>query len=259
MTISPQNIITPALTRTLIQHLTQSVTNQRLAKMNTVLDQRTRHITMVLENIFQPHNGSAVVRSAECFGIQDLHIIENDYAYKVNPDIVMGAAKWVTMTRYQNPDGENTKRCLTQLKNKGYKIVATSLREDSIPLNDLAIDQPIALCLGAEENGLSQQAHDLADEWIHIPMRGFTQSYNISVSAALCLQALTNKLRQSGIKWGLSAEEKEAVKLQWLMRSTRHSDAIVRHYLGKMGIATTGTEWEAWIQEMVPFFVSMRW
>jgi tRNA (guanosine-2'-O-)-methyltransferase len=256
---SPTTVITPELTRTLIQHLSQSVTQQRLAKMETVLDLRTRHFTVALENIYQAHNGSAVVRSAECFGIQDLHIIENEHAYRVNPDIVMGAAKWVTMTRYQDDDNKNTTRCLTQLKEKGYKIVATSLREDSVSLHDLPIEQPLALCFGAEETGLSQQAHDLADAWLHIPMVGFTQSFNISVSAALCLQTLTHKLRHSDIHWQLSDEEKEAIKLQWLMRSTRHSDAIVRHLLGKMGFSTEGEAWEKWLKDMVPFFVSMRW
>jgi len=217
----------------LITYLSQFVTEHKLHRIEEVLAQRTNHITVVLEDIFQPHNTSAVIRSCECFGVQNIHIIENLYNYRVNPDVALGATQWVNLNRYSNPDIDNTEACLQQLKEQGYLIAATTLQSDSIPIDELKLDQKVALCFGTEEKGLSQKAHELADVNVKIPMYGFTQSFNISVSAALFLYELNKKLRSSDIYYTLSEDEKLDIQIDWLTRIIPRGDRIKNQFLNE--------------------------
>ena len=183
----------------------------------------------MLENLYQAHNASAVVRSCECFGVQDLHIIESDNDFKLSKTITMGSAKWVDVKRYQ----EN-KACIETLKKQGYRIAAMTLRPGSIPLDQLPIAQKTALCFGTEETGLTEAMHDMADEFVHLPMYGFTQSFNISVSAALTLNTLVNKLHHSNtIPWELSKEKRLETKLAWMIKTAPNGKKIVKDFLNK--------------------------
>jgi tRNA (guanosine-2'-O-)-methyltransferase len=215
----------------LINHLSTFVTERRIQLFNKLLDLRTRYITVVLEDIFQAHNASAVLRSCECFGIQDVHIIENSNPYKISPDVALGAEKWLSIYRY-NQHTENTTTALNHLKKNGYRIVATSPHKNDCNLEDF--DQQkgkFALIFGTELNGLSPLALDMADEYIRIPMAGFTESLNISVTAALCIHHLTGKLRNSmAIDWHLPVTEREDIMLNWLRTSIKKSDLIERAY-----------------------------
>lgn len=214
----------------LIVHLQQFISDNKNVLLQKVLEQRTRYLTVVLENIFQPHNASAVIRSAECFGVQDVYVIENEYAFSVRKKIVLGSKQWVNLNRYKQNDN-NSQECLSKLKDQGYQLIATSLREGSMPLNELKLDKKTALLFGTEETGLSDIAHEMADQCVYIPMQGFTQSLNISVSAAICLQALTNKLKQSNIDWQLSDSEKQDITLKWLVNSAQNGERIVKQWL----------------------------
>lgn len=213
-----------------IEFLTDFVTPSRLEKIQQVLSGRTRHITVVLEDIYQPQNASAVLRSCECFGVQDVHIIENRNDYEINPEVVMGATKWLNLHRYR--DGEfNTKNCLGKLKQQGYQLVATSPHEqDFTPLN-LPLEKPMALLFGTELEGLSAQAQEMADYFLRIPMAGFTESLNISVSAAVCIYELTNRLRKSDIPWQLSQDHFDELYLAWLMASIKSPELLVKRFL----------------------------
>ena len=201
-----------------------------------VMNLRTRHISVMLENIYQPHNASAVLRSADCFGVQDVHIIEDTYEYRINPDIALGAWKWISLHRHCEPEVNNTAGALNQLRQDGYKIVATTLRPNSVSIHDLDISQKMVVCFGTEEHGLSPLAHDMADQFVTIPMYGFTQSYNISVSAALCLFELTKRLRDSEVNWQLSAEERLDLLIDWYVGSATKGNALVRHFCRQNGL-----------------------
>ncbi len=222
---------TTELQTELITYLSQFITPQKQKRVQEVLAQRTRYLTVVLEDIFQPHNASAVLRSCECFGLQDVHIIEQRNPFRPNRDIALGAPKWLTMHQYRPEEGQNTQTCLASLRAQGYRIAATTLRPDSVPIHDLDLNQPIALCFGTEEKGLSDTAHDMADLFVQIPMYGFTQSFNISVTAALFLYDLTNRLRESTAAWQLSPTEKQAITLNWYGRIIDHGDIIIQNYL----------------------------
>lgn len=198
-------------------YLSHFLTDNKRALFDKVASDRTRHITVVLEDVFQPQNASAVIRSCDCFGIQDVHIIENRNTYEINPNVVMGATKWIDMYKY-NGEENNTLRCIQSLKDKGYTIVATTPHGKNHTLYDLPLEKPIALFFGTEKLGLSKDAIDNADEYMTIPMYGFTESFNISVSVALCLNVLSRKIRELNINWQFTEEEQQMLKFEWTKR-----------------------------------------
>ncbi|MCX6283704.1 MAG: RNA methyltransferase [Bacteroidetes bacterium] len=216
----------------LLDHLMGLMTEERRARFAGVISLRTRHMSIILEDIYQPHNASAVLRSCDCFGIQDVHIIENKNKYEVNPDVALGSAQWLTLYKY-NQAASNTASCIRTLKEKGYRIIATSPHKNDFTPASLPLDSRFALIFGTELQGLSEEALALADQFIRIPMYGFTESLNISVSAAILLQSLTKRLRESEISWTLKEEEKNDVLLHWAACSVRKSDVVIRDFLKK--------------------------
>jgi len=218
----------------LIAALSDYVTPQRLQRMTKVLEKRTRHLCVVMEDIYQSHNASAVLRSCDCFGIQDVHIIENRNTYQINPDVALGASKWLTLNQY-NALENNTETCIRQLKDKGYRIVATTPHENDCLLEELPVDQKTALLFGTELKGLTQEAIDLADGYVKIPMVGFTESFNISVCAALCLYHLSPKIRNTVPDWQLADEEKADVMLEWLKQSVSNPESLMLHFKRQFG------------------------
>ena len=215
--------------RKIMDHLSGFVTEKRLTLFNRVLQNRTRYLAVVLEDIYQPHNASAVLRSCDCFGVQDVHIIENQNAYEINPDVALGAYKWLTMTRYAEGDN-NTLEAFRKLRSSGYSIVATSPHEGDYSLEEFPLDRKPAFVFGTELNGLSATAMAHADAYVRIPMFGFTESFNISVSASIILHHMTQKLRKSTIDWKLSEEEMIDIKLDWLRNSIKRSDLIEKQF-----------------------------
>ena len=216
----------------LIEYLSGFVTERRVNLFNKLLDLRTRYITIVLEDIYQAHNASAVLRSCECFGIQDIHFIENQFEYRIRPDVALGSDKWLTLHRYNNPQAENTETAIETLRSKGYRIVATTPHKNDCSLEEFDLHKgKTALLFGSELNGLSPRALKLADEFVKIPMAGFTESLNISVTAALFIHHLTGRLRKDpAINWNLSPDEKQEIKLIWLRNSIKKSGLIEKKF-----------------------------
>ena len=202
----------------LANYLEAFVSENKKAKIAEVLEMRTRYITIVLEDIYQSQNASATLRTADCMGLQDAYFIENYNEYEVNTDVTKGATKWLDIHRFNEPEKDNTETCIQHLKAKGFRVVGTSLAADSLHPADLPLDKPLALLFGNEQFGLSGFAREQTDLNIKIPMYGFTQSFNISVSVAISLSHLIHKLHQSNIDWQLSQEEKLALTLQWYRR-----------------------------------------
>ena len=204
------------------EFLLPMINHDRLELLKEKLSHRTRYIAVALEDIYQPHNASAVLRTADCFGIQDVHIIENRNTYELNPDVELGAAQWLTLTKY-NQKSHNTVDAIKALKAKGYRIVATTPHRDDVELPDFDMEKgPVAILLGTEMQGLSNEALDAADEYLKIPMVGFTESLNISVSASVVLYQLSQKLRSSTIDWQISSAEREELHLQWIKNSVNN-------------------------------------
>ena len=206
------------------------VTANKKQLVDEALGRRTRFITVVLEDIYKPHNASAVIRTCDCLGIQDLHVIENVEAYHVNPYVVRGASQWLTLQHYSGK-ANNTRDCIKSLKSKGYQIVATSLREDAVSLDDFKLIEKTAFVFGNEHSGVSPEVLAYADVQLKVPMFGFTESYNLSVSAAIILYQVRLQLEKSLINWHLSEFEKGELKLAWYREIVKNADTILRNTL----------------------------
>ncbi len=219
-----------------LDYLNSYLTENKRQKFEQVLDQRTRHITVVLEDIYQPHNSSAVIRSLDCFGVQDLHIIENKNRFTLNPNISAGASKWTTMHRYNKRDTNNTPSCIERLKERGYRIYATTPHVDDVDLPDLSIEEPLALVFGTEDTGVTPEMLEAADGFVRIPMFGFTESFNISVSVALTLYDLTTRLHRSAVNWSLSDDEKLELRLNWARKVLARHKGLEQRFLEEQGL-----------------------
>ena len=209
----------------LLEYLETYLTDNRRERFNKVLAMRTKHFTVATEDVYQLHNTSAVMRTCDVFGIQEVNIVEEVNSKSIDREIAMGAQKWVDLNRYHT-----VKSCIEDLKANGYKIVATTPHVEDCDLIDFDITQKSCFFFGRETEGLSQQVLDEADCYLKIPMFGFTESLNISVSAAIILQHVTAQLRKSSIKWELTEEEIIEKRFDWIKKTIKNYDAIVEHY-----------------------------
>lgn len=210
----------------MLQEFYEHISENKKTKFDNIVLDRTKHITIALENLFQPHNAAAVLRSCDCFGIQDVHIIENENKYEPNKEIDMGSSKWLSLSKY-NENENNTLACINSLKEKGYKIIATTPHINDCNITDLDINEPIALLFGTELTGLSDIALENADGFVKLPMYGFTESYNISVSVALALFNISERMRKDeNINWQMSDSEQTQIKLDWAKKVVKHSEKV---------------------------------
>lgn len=215
----------------LISYLESFISQNRKELFDHIIEYRTKYITVVLEDIYQSHNASAVLRTCDCFGIQDVYIIENRNKYKINPDVTLGSDKWLSLKKYKSSK-TSPLYAINDLRKKGYRIIATTPHKKNTELEKFDLTKgKVALFFGTELQGLSDGVIKNANEFLTIPMYGFTESFNISVSAAIILFALTQKLHFSSINWHLSEEEKIEVKRSWLKRSIRKADLIEKEFL----------------------------
>ncbi|MBI9106700.1 MAG: RNA methyltransferase [Spirochaetales bacterium] len=216
----------------LIEYLSSFATENRMKRMHSVMEQRTDYITVVLEDIFQPHNASAVLRSCDGFGIQNVHIIENRNQFRPNKDVDMGTSQWLSLSRSTAEAGARvTKQTLNRLKEDGYRIVATTPHSDDTNLEDFDLTSgKTAIVLGTELEGISDDVTECADEYLKIPMHGFVESFNISVACALILHHLSWKLRQSELDWRLSSERQQEILLSWLRGTVNNSEALEKRF-----------------------------
>jgi len=222
--------------RQLYEFLCGFITEKKRQRLEEVIENRTRYLCVVLEDIFQPHNASAVLRSAECLGVQDIHIIENEFKYEIIPDVVVGSTKWTTLTHY-NRQANNTAECINKLKLQGYTVYGTSPHADALSLPEIPLETKTAILFGTEKVGLTDLALGMCDKLVTIPMYGFTESYNISVSAALCIWDFMKRLRQSEVNWKLSEVERYELLATWAKRSLVRpellEDEFIRRFMGK--------------------------
>jgi tRNA (guanosine-2'-O-)-methyltransferase len=208
-----------------LEFLENILTENRKERFLNVLKNRTRHFTVAVEDVFQMHNTSAVMRSCEVFGIQELNVIEQRFGKRIDKEIAMGAQKWVDINAFDSITG-----CLDNLQSRGYQIIATTPHEDDCLLDDFDISKPSALFFGTERDGLSEEILKRADGFLKIPMVGFTESLNISVSAAIIIQNLTERLRKSNIQFRLSDEEIIEKRLQWAKNTIKDIKRIEARY-----------------------------
>jgi tRNA (guanosine-2'-O-)-methyltransferase len=218
----------PHLSPEIITYLEQFVQADRILRLKEVLAKRTNYLTVVTDHVVDPHNISAICRSAECFGVQNIHLIEGDFPFRGARKIQRGSLNWVNVNRYDGVD--KTQSCIQTLKMKGYKIVAVSPHAASKPVSELTFDKPIALVMGQEQKGVSDELMSAADESVIIPMNGFTESLNVSVACSIALYDLRKRLEESNVNWQLSESDRADLYKQWLFDSIKRPDLIIEHY-----------------------------
>ncbi|CAH8289969.1 tRNA (guanosine-2'-O-)-methyltransferase [Mariniflexile fucanivorans] len=212
----------------LLEHLETFLTDSRKEKFAKVLAQRTKHFTVATEDVYQLHNTSAVMRTCDVFGIQEVNIVEEQNSKHIDREIAMGAQKWVDLHRFNT-----VKDCIAHLKQKGYQIVATTPHTNDCELHDFDVTKKSCFFFGRETEGLSEEVLNAADCYLKIPMVGFTESLNISVSAAIILQHVTTKLKQTDVNWQLTDEEILEKRLDWIKKTIKSYEEIVARYYEK--------------------------
>ena len=214
-----------------ITYLAQFISEDRLARIADVISLRTRNITVILEDIHKTHNANAILRSCDGFGVQDVHIIENKNRFEFSSTSSLGSHKWLTLNKYSTYES-NVSQCFRTLKSKGYTILATSPHHGNTRISEVPLDKKTALVFGTELNGVSDEVLQLADGFVKIPMFGFVESYNLSVSAAICLHSLRTKLMHlPKSEWQLSQHECLKLKKDWMIKSIQQGKRVWQMYL----------------------------
>ncbi len=208
-----------------LEHIWPLLTKERRNKITTVATHRNFNLTVVLENIYDRGNASAVMRSQEAFGYPCVEVIEGGERFKNANRVSSGAEKWLRQRRWKS-----SLDCWDQLKKEGYQICVTTL-QSSKPLGDIDWTRPTALVLGNEKEGVSQELLERADERMIIPMSGFVQSFNISVAGAISLyhihQIHQQKLKESLMR-GLSEEQIDILKAYYAFKTMDSSPHILK-------------------------------
>ena len=210
-------------------YIAPMLSDRRKNLFDEILNQRTRHFTVILEDLFQKHNTSAVVRSCDVFGIQDIHIIENKYKSYMSNQVGKGSQKWLDFHHYRDKQ-INTQDCIDKIKSEGYQLIATTPHNESCYLADFDITKKSAFVFGVEKAGVSKTMLDQADGYLKIPMVGFTESLNISVAAAIILQSVTERMRASDVDWRLTDEDKFLKKVDWMEKTIKSIDKVKERY-----------------------------
>ena len=214
-----------SLDKQVYRELVQLVTEHKGELFDQIAAERTDYINVVIENLYKEHNASAVLRTCDCYGIKKLHVIENENQYKVNRDIALGAGKWVDVETHTlgNPPALE---CIKTLKKRGYKIIATTPHTEEFDIYNLPIEEPMAFFFGTEFSGLSDEVLEQCDMRVKVPMYGFTESFNISVSAAILLSSLRKRLNDSNFIWKLSEEDQITLKTEWCIKNLSRGKEI---------------------------------
>lgn len=215
--------------KALFEYLSDFVTSHKKARFSEILAQRTRSLTVVLEDIFKPHNASAVLRTAECLGLQDVHIVEQDNAFDYNPYVLRGSGKWLNFHHYNHESERNIELCFKQLKSDGYTIMATSPHAYAVDYKTVELPDKVAVVFGAEETGITPYVQEHADKLIKIPMMGFTESFNISVSAAIILEYFNVHIRKN-YNTALDEKEKFELHLEWFKKVVPNLEMHINHF-----------------------------
>jgi tRNA (guanosine-2'-O-)-methyltransferase len=214
----------------LLQYLQTFLTDNKKELFEKALSLRTRFLVCVMENVIDEHNTNAVIRSCECTGVQDVYIISGGKGFKPAKGVMRGSGKWSTLIRYNEAAGLTAAHCMNDLKNKGYRIVVTAPHGEAVPLSMLDVGKPMAVCFGHEQSGISQTLKDHADEFVKIPMAGFTESFNVSVAAGIILYDLTRKIRNSDLPWNLPETAKQILRFEWTWKCLNRPDLLAEEF-----------------------------
>ena len=193
------------------------VGEDRAARLEAVLDGRTRDLALVFESIHDTHNISAVLRTADAFGIQSVHIVDPHGDFEPSRKITQGCHKWLDLAVHPDPP-----TAVEALRSTGHRLLAATLEGDPAPLPEVNLQGRVALVFGNERDGLTPEMVAACDSTFFVPMRGFSQSLNLSVAAAVTLQHA-----RAARAWPpLPPEEREQLRRHWYKLSAKQTERI---------------------------------
>ena len=169
-----------------------------------------------------------MIRSADGFGLQELHIIEDNHKWTGTKSVSKGASSWLTLHKYKGEDPVTD--CIENLKARGFRIVATSPHKSGYTPDSLPIDKSLAIVMGTELTGISDKLMSQVDDYVEIPMYGFSESFNVSVAASIVLNRVRTRIEEAGVNNGLSEEEKQKLRMIWAYKTVKDAKAILKHY-----------------------------
>ncbi len=211
-----------------IAFLESLLSEKRLERIKEVIDYKIQNITIVLDNLLDSHNTSAILRTAEGLGIKDVYIIEKDYQFEINKGITKYSHKWLDLHRFKDYEP-----CVKELKKREYKIFIANVGEKSLKLTDIEIkpDNKYAFVVGNEHGGISGEILKYADYEFTIPMYGFTESFNVSVASAIILSHTTYLYRKAlQQKSDLTEQQKEELYFDFLKKAVKNSDILLKSF-----------------------------
>ncbi|HKL88228.1 MAG TPA: RNA methyltransferase [Salinibacter sp.] len=214
----------------IISLLQPHMTDRRLRRIRAVVAERTRTVVPVVEGLVNTGNVSAVMRSAEALGYQDFHVVKgNNERYKHSERAASGAQQWLDVWRWDGPSA-----AATHLHDEGYQIVAMHLHADTVPIRELDFTAPTALVFGNEEEGVTDAMMEEADAACVVPLPGFTESFNVSVAAAVALyHAQQHRIDRQGHHADLSEEEQTRLVARFCLRSVTEPEKIIERKLSE--------------------------
>lgn len=194
-------------------------TVSRFQRMQEVLGRRLGHVRCAAESLYHRHNVSAVLRTCESLGMQHVHLVGEEF--QATRGASRGAERWLSLHRHATAE-----QAIEAIRQAGFALWVADLADDAVAPETVPLDRPLCLWVGAELEGVSEVAREAADGVLTVPMRGFTQSLNVSVAAALALRPVAERVRALGEAALLAPSEREAILRAWVEREDPHGAAI---------------------------------
>ncbi len=217
---------------TVVAALTPLVTEERKQRIEAVLDARLTSLSVALENLHDPHNGAAAIRSVEAFGLTRLHVIETKERFRSAAAVTIGCEKWISIAHY--PDFAGFAGAMRAAGVATWAMVARTPGAEVTDIDQVDVSRPLVLVFGNERDGLSREAVAGCDGAASLPMFGFTRSFNLSVSVALAVQRLAERRRAHlGTGGDLGGPERALLRARWYVHSVRGADKIIRRYVSE--------------------------
>ncbi len=205
--------------REFYEMLSKELTPHKKALFEEKVRHRTRHFTLGLENMMKTQNASALMRTADAFGVQRVDVYDKEERWSVSSGISKGVEKWLDVSFFNTYDEGDALTWATRLKEKGHKLYVTALDAKARPVNSLDPKVPATICFGNEKEGASATLLEAADETVYIPMQGFVESFNVSVSCGIVMHHMTLGMERAGIARGLEPEDELDTLIQWALRT----------------------------------------
>jgi tRNA (guanosine-2'-O-)-methyltransferase len=206
--------------------LAPMLTPERIARMDAVLAARLQSVATIVEDTYDPHNAAATIRTTEAIGLAELHVVEPGARFSAAHGVTRGAHRWIRLERWTAMVD-----VAASLRARGFRVYATRPGATST-IEDVDVTQPIAVAFGNEHAGLSEAALAACDGALGVPMYGFSESFNLSVTVALAMSRIANRRREAlGTLGDLDDTQRRELRARWFAMKIRGSIGILERAL----------------------------